>query len=259
MKIIAWLVLALSLACTAMYIATGLAGTDEFAWLNGWMAGPIMLVSAVPTLFSVANKLGDGLAALRGNVPQAFRDAPIGMGTVVRVSRTGLSVNDQPQVDIQLDVDTPNGMSFRGTARQIIDITELASVRPGAVLPVRYLPDGQITLAIDAAQDELQAALNRVQVAKGYITPKQLHIAENGIDAKAVVLAMVPTGEVRHDRSVVTLTLRVTRPDRTMFDLTQQKALPASAVPRLQPGSAISVKYLPHDESEVTIVTALVP
>jgi hypothetical protein len=259
MKIVAWLVLAVSLACTAMYVAAGLGGTEELAWLNGWMAGPIMLVFVVPTLFSVANKLGDGLAALRGNVPRSFRDAPIGMGTVVAVSRTGLSVNDQPQVDIQLDVDTPNGMSFRGTARQIIDITELASVRPGAVLPVRYLPDGQVTLAIDAAQDELQAALNRVHMAKGHITPKQLHIAENGIDAKAVVLAMAPTGEIRHGRSVVSLTLRVTRPDRTMFDLTQQKALPPSAVPQLQPGSAISVKYLPHDESEVTVVTALVP
>ncbi|ONI76098.1 hypothetical protein ALI144C_35975 [Actinosynnema sp. ALI-1.44] len=259
MKIIALITLAISLVLTIMYVANGIGGDDEYAWLTGWMAGPMLLVFAVPTLFSVANKLGGGLAALRGAVPRAFRDAPIGMGTVVAVSRTGLSVNDQPQVDIQLDVDTPNGMSFRGTARQIIDMTELMAVRPGAVLPVRYLPDGQVTLAIDAAQDELQAALNRVQMAKGHITPKQLYIAETGIDAKAVVLSMAPTGEIRDGRTIVSLTLRVTRPDRSMFDLTQQKSVPPSAVPHLQPGSAVSVKYLPHDESEVTIVTSLAP
>jgi hypothetical protein len=259
MKIIAWLVLAAGLICSAMYVTTGLSGEDEFAWLNGWTIGPVILVFVAPLLFSISNKLGGGLAALRGEVPRAFRDAPIGMGTVVAVTRTGLSVNDQPQVDIQLNVDTPNGMSFRGTARQIIDITELAALRPGSLLPVRYLPDGQVTLAIDAPQEQLQSALDRVHLAKGLITEKQLYIAENGIDAKAVVLAMVPTGEIRNGRSVVTLTLRITRPDHTMFDLIQQKAIPASVVPQVQPGAAVSVKYLPQDESEVALVTALVP
>jgi hypothetical protein len=258
MKAIAWIVLVISVVCTAMYVVTGLSG-DELAWVNAWMIGPIMLVFVVPTLFSVAGKLGGGLAALRGAVPRAFQGAPIGMGTVVSVSRTGLSVNDQPQLDIQLDVDTPNGLSFRGTARQIVDLTELGSIHPGALLPVRYLPDGQVTLAIDGSQEELQTALNRVQLAKGLVTPKQLHIAEHGVAAQAVVLSMAPTGEVRSGRSVVTLSLRVTRPDRTMFDLTQQKALPPSAIPQMQPGSAVRVKYLPQDETEVTIITALVP
>ncbi|GLZ37801.1 hypothetical protein [Actinokineospora sp. NBRC 105648] len=259
MKMIAWIVLVIGLGLTAMYVKTGLAAEHELAWLNGWMAGPILLLFVAPTLFSVANKLGGGLAALRGAVPRQFAGAPIGMGTVVGVSRTGLSVNDQPQLDIVLDVDTPDGRSFRATARQLVDMTELAAVRPGALLPVRYLPDGQVTLAIDAAQHELQAALDQIQLAKGLVTPKQLHIAQNGLDAQAVVLAMAPTGEVRGDRSVVRLTLRITRPDRSMFDLVQEKALPPSSIPQLQPGSAVRVKYLPHDESEVTILTSLVP
>jgi hypothetical protein len=228
MKVLAWITLAISLACTAMYVADG-------TWESGWMFGPILLFSVVPVLFSIGNKLNGGLAALRGAVPRAFRDAPIGFGTVLSVSRTGLTVNDQPQLDIELNVDTPNGLAFRGTA----------------------LPDGQVTLAIDASRDELQSAFDRVQLAKGHITPKQLHIAENGIDAQAVVLSMVPTGEIRGDRTVVNLTLRITRPDHTMFDLVQQKAMPASTISQIQPGSAVRVKYLPHDESEVTILTAL--
>ncbi|MFD1051647.1 hypothetical protein ACFQ1S_41900, partial [Kibdelosporangium lantanae] len=71
--------------------------------------------------------------------------------------------------------------------------------------------------------------------------------------------AMAPTGEVRNGRSVIRLKLRVTRPDHTMFDLDQEKAIPANLVAQVQPGAAVPVKYLPHDESEVTIVTALVP
>ncbi|WP_035303843.1 hypothetical protein [Actinokineospora inagensis] len=256
MKTIAWVVLLIGVACTAMYVVTGLQG-GEVPWVNGWMAGPIVLLFAAPTLFSVAGKLGDGFAALRGAVPKAFEGAPIGMGTVMSVARTGLSVNDQPQLAIHLRVDTADGRSFAGTARQIVDLTDLGAVQPGAMLPVRYLPDGSVALATDAAREELQAVLNRVQLAKGHITPKQLQIAEHGLDASAVVLAMAPTGEIRDGRSVATVTLRVTRADRTMFDVTQQKALPPSAVPQVQPGSVVRVKYLPHDESEVAIVTAL--
>jgi hypothetical protein len=250
MKALAWITLVISLACTAMLVLTQ---------SPGWLAGPIMLISAVPVLFTVAGKLNGGLAALRGEVPRAFREAPLGIGTVVSVSRTGLTVNDQPQLEILLDVDTPNGLAFRASARQIVDLTELGAVHPGAVLPVRYLPDGQATLAIDASREELQSTLDRVQLAKGLITPRQLHIAQHGIDAQAVILATQPTGEIRGDRTVVNLTLRVTRPDRTMFDLVQEKALPPSAIPQTQPGSAVRVKYLPQDESEVTILTSLVP
>ncbi|MBP2324561.1 hypothetical protein JOF56_004946 [Kibdelosporangium banguiense] len=252
MKALAWIALAVSLVCTGLYV------TDS-TWENGWMFGPILLVSVVPILFSIANKLDGGLAALRGTVPRAFRDAPIGIGTVVSVSRTGLTVNDQPQLEIELNVDTPNGLTFRATTRQIVDLMELGAVHPGAVLPVRYLPDGQVTLAIDASRDELQTAFDRVQLSKGLITPKQLHITEHGVDAQAVILAMAPTGEIRGDRAVVNLTLRITRPNHTMFDLIQQKALPPSAIAQTQPGSAVRVRYLPQDESEVTILTALTP
>lgn len=44
-----------------------------------WLAGPILLVTAVPVLFTIAGKLNGGLAALRGQVPRAFREAPIGI------------------------------------------------------------------------------------------------------------------------------------------------------------------------------------
>ncbi|MGC7096837.1 hypothetical protein ACPZ19_19370 [Amycolatopsis lurida] len=75
-------------------------------------------------------------------------------------------MNDQPQLEIQLQVDTADGRSFPATARQIVDLTDLAAVQPNATLPVRYLPDGRVTLATDAALPELQSALNRIQQAK---------------------------------------------------------------------------------------------
>ncbi|GAA3893755.1 hypothetical protein GCM10022243_68260 [Saccharothrix violaceirubra] len=257
MRTFAKIALIVGLTATGYYVYTGLTGTDEFAWLNGWLIAPVLLLTVVPILFSLSafrRSFGESMAALRGDVPAEFAGAPIGMGTVVSTARTGLSINDQPQLDIVLDVDTPEGRGFRAVARHLVDLTELGAVQPGAVLPVRYLPDGRVVLAVDAPAYELQAALDRIQLAKGHITPKQLHIAENGLDAQAVVLAMNPTGEVRAGRAVIVLTLRVTRPDGTRFDVTQEKTVPPGALGQVQPGAVVRAKYLPYDESEVTLL-----
>ncbi|MEV8437608.1 hypothetical protein AB0425_09580 [Actinosynnema sp. NPDC051121] len=259
MKVFTWLGLTAGLALTAAWVAGGLAGDDVFAWLNGWLVGPIMLLFVVPTLFSLDKVFGGGLAALTGGVPKEFRGAPIGMGTVVGVARTGLSVNDQPQLDIRLEVDTADGRTFPATARQVVDITDLSAVQPGAILPVRYLSDGRAVLATDAPPHELQAALDRVHVAKGYLTPHQLRITEEGVDTSALVLDMTPTGQASDGRTALRLTLRVTRPDGTTFDVTQDKKLPPTSIPQVQRGMVVRAMYLPEDESDVAVLTTLMP
>ncbi|TQM79576.1 hypothetical protein FHX81_1885 [Saccharothrix saharensis] len=259
MKALPWLGLTVGLGLTAAWVAGGLAGDDVFAWLNGWLAGPFILLFAVPSLFSMSGLFGGGLAALTGGVPQEFRGAPIGMGTVVGVARTGLTVNDQPQLDIRLQVDTADGRSFPATARQVVDITELSVVQPGAILPVRYLSDGRAVLATDAPPHELQAALDRVHVAKGILTPHQLRITEEGVETSAVVLDMLPTGQAPDGRTALRLTLRVTRPDGTTFDVTQDKKLPPMSIPQVQRGMVVKAMYLPEDESDVAVLTKLFP
>ncbi|THV21712.1 hypothetical protein [Glycomyces paridis] len=261
-KAISWLVFIVGALCTVMFVLTGINSDEPTAWVNGWMVGPILLLFVLPTTASVG-RLADGpLRELRGLGAKGFEGAPIGMGTVVSASRTGLSINDQPQLEILFDVDTVDGQSFRGVAKTIVDITELAAVVPGAILPVRYVPgstDGRVAIAADAPQAEMQAALDRVRVAKGLVTPRQLQIAEQGVEAKAVVLAMSPTGEIRGDRAVMDLDFRVTRADQTTFDLHQQKPVDASAIAQIQPGMVVRVRYLPHDESEIVVLTALNP
>jgi hypothetical protein len=248
-------------ALTVMYVITGLSSDSIVPWANGWMAGPILLLISLP-MFSISRMADGPLREMRGLTAKGFEGAPIAMGTIVSAQRTGLSINDQPQLEILFDVDTMDGQSFRGVAKAIIDLTELASVVPGAILPVRYRPgstDGKIAIAADAPQHELQAVLDRVRVAKGLVTPRQLQIAEQGVEAKAVVLAMAPTGEIQGDRAVMDLKFRVTRADQTTFDLDQRKPIDAGAIAQLQPGMVVRVRYLPHDESELVVLTTLNP
>jgi hypothetical protein len=249
MKVIVWLQLSVALVLAAFWVEGGLTGD----WLNDWLIGLVVLLLIMPFSFR------GGLRAAFGGVPKEFRDAPIGFGTVTGVTRTGLVVNDQPQLDIRLQVDTAEGRSFPATARQVVDLADLSAVQPDAILPVRYLPDNRVVLATDAPAHELQAALDRVHVAKGWLTPKQLRITEDGVDASAVVLGMTPTGHTTDGRSELRLEMRVARPDGTTFDVTQDKKLPPASIPQVQPGMVLRVKYLPHDESDVAVLTTLSP
>lgn len=248
-------------ALTVMYFVYGLSSDNPMPWVSGWMAGPIILLTTLP-MFSIGRLADGAMRELRGHTARGFEGAPIAMGTIVSAQRTGLSINDQPQLEILFDVDTMDGQSFRGVAKAIIDLTELASVVPGAILPVRYRPgstDGKIVIAADAPQHELQAVLDRVRVAKGLVSPRQLQIAEQGVEAKAVVLAMAPTGDLQGDRAVMDIKFRVTRADNTTFDLDQRKPIDAGALAQLQPGMVVRVRYLPHDESELVVLTTLNP
>jgi hypothetical protein len=262
MKFINRTLLIVGVLCTVMYVVTGLTGlgTDGQPWASAWIIGPIILVVVLPTTFTIGVFTGGVFREMRGAVAKGFEGAPLAMGTVVSASRTGLSINDQPQLEILMDVDTMDGQSFRGVAKSIVDLTDLAAVTPGAVLPVRYRPgstDGKVAIAADASQEEMQAVLDRIRVAKGLVTPRQLEIAEQGTEAKAVVLALSPTGEIRGDRAVMDIKLRITRPDDTAFDLDQQKPIDGAALPQLQPGMVVRVRYLPSDESEAVILTSL--
>jgi hypothetical protein len=255
MKIIAWLVTLAGLFLTYFYIQEGLTGAGPVPWLNGFLAGPICAVMVAPILFRIAALLENSGSG--GKIPASYRGAPIGMGTVISLSRTGLTVNNQPQLLIILDVDTQDGRTFRAEAKQLVDLTEMSAVQPGSLLPVRYRPgDSRVVLATDAAPAELQQVLDQIHVAKGLVTPRQLQISQHGLETQAVVLSMAPTGEIRGDRAVVSMSMRVTRPDGSTFDVVQEKTFSPEMVAKAQPGAVVRVRYLPHDESEVIILMA---
>ncbi|WP_290057877.1 hypothetical protein [Amycolatopsis solani] len=62
-------------------------------------------------------------------------------------------VNSNPRVVLMFDVETVDGLSFRGIADEDLTVTELTRLAPGQTLPVRYRPavmDHYVSLARDA-------------------------------------------------------------------------------------------------------------
>ncbi len=70
-----------------------------------------------------------------------------------------VSSDGSPRVVLMLDVETAEGITFRGVADQSLTITELTRLSPGQTFPVRYRPavmDHYVALAPDADPADVQ-------------------------------------------------------------------------------------------------------
>lgn len=74
-------------------------------------------------------------------------------------------VNNNPRVVLMLDVETAEGVSFRGIADESLTITELTRLTPGKMLPVRYRPsvmDHYVAFARDADPAQVQQLADEI-------------------------------------------------------------------------------------------------
>lgn len=247
--------------CVGYYLWHGLTYTappdsvigDVSGWVGWQMALPIIALTIVPIIFAFS---GDGiLSALTGRNSAEFRNGLIGVGTVTAVHQTGLTLNDQPQLRLDLRVEGADGRTFDSTTKVIVPLVELASIRPGAVLPVRYLPDRTDKVEIDRSGDlaAAQRAMNGAMMRRGVTTEAALDIAERGIAAEAVVQSLDATGEIRDGTAKLALGLLVTRPGGGTFAARVEKFVPPANVPRVQVGRVVQVRYLPEREQELVI------
>ena len=71
-----------------------------------------------------------------------------GSATVTALRDTGVTVNDNPQVELDLDVAVEGMPIYPVTHRQVISRLAIAGFQPGATVPVRVDPQDPRTLII---------------------------------------------------------------------------------------------------------------
>ncbi|MBL1074755.1 hypothetical protein JK358_10130 [Nocardia sp. 2] len=236
-----------------VYLWVSLTSDSFLPWVGGHMALPIIAITLVPIVFAFT---GDGiLSALTGNNSAEFRNGLMGLGTVENIGHTGVTLNDQPQVRIDFRVEGVDGKVFRSQAKMIVPITQLALLRPGVVLPVRYLPERTDRVEVDLSGDTAaaQEAMNAAMIRKGFTTPAKLDIARRDIATQGIVRGLSVPGEIREGHSKLELTLVVTRPDGSTFETRTEKFLPPAQVSQVQVGRVVGVHYLPGNEQEVVL------
>ena len=71
-----------------------------------------------------------------------------GSATVTALRDTGVTINDNPQVELDLDVAVEGMPVYPVTHRQVISRLAIAGFQPGATVPVRVDPQDPRTLII---------------------------------------------------------------------------------------------------------------
>ena len=73
-----------------------------------------------------------------------------GMGRVLGVRETGTLVNYQPELQLDLEVQSAQGQRFNTRLNAVVSPMNLARVQPGATVPVRFDPTNiaRVALAI---------------------------------------------------------------------------------------------------------------
>ncbi|WP_197413437.1 MULTISPECIES: hypothetical protein [unclassified Mycobacterium] len=98
-----------------------------------------------------------------------------------------------------------------------------------------------------------RAEFDRMMVRKGLLTSHRLELIRHGIRSRAVVTAIRPTGQTLEDYREVELDVMVKKPEGGQFPVRETALVPASALPKIFPGSVIDTYYRSGDESAVAI------
>jgi hypothetical protein len=200
-----------------------------------------------------------------------------GQGTITGVTQTGMSLNDNPQVEMELLVQIPGRAPYQATRKEFVPLILLGRVAPGAILPVKADPSDPSKVIVDWDQPgpampaawggatpgaaapgetlrEVQEALRSsglqaegpfAQPEQGQYTVEQLRdfLRVNGVSATATIDRIEDSGKTVGDERLFTMQVTVNVPGRPPHQGQPSAALvPAHAVGKLMVGRAVPVK-----------------
>jgi hypothetical protein len=72
----------------------------------------------------------------------------VGQATITGITDTGVTINENPQVELSLAVTLPDREPYEVTVTQVISRLAIAGFQPGSVVPVRVSPDDPQVLIV---------------------------------------------------------------------------------------------------------------
>ena len=248
---VVWLLLS---AWLVIWVGEGLFGVDQresvlpFAG-EDTLAAPILVGVAWGLLLTFG-----GMTSGLGRRKRVRGEAQIGVGTIVELSRTGLTVNDVPQYDLYIRVSPTGADEFIGQLRMLVDASDIANLQVGVPVPVRYsLSDRDTVELADLSDPSVREAMLQWRIDHGLIPPGQVRARTSGTQVPASVLEVRPTGRRREGQSELQLRVLMApegahtgEADTTVFVYPQ-------AVPHLQVGAPIWAFYRREDPQTVAV------
>ena len=245
---------------------------SRFPWVSVWIFGSLfvffLLSSVLP--FKITSKFIDPLIYIITLGPIGFfivskirewkmkndlmETGETASAKILRVSKTGNSINDNYELEFLLEISSKNDEIFISKAKETISNLELQKWQPGEIVTVRFDPQDTsrvmiVGLGIHNVRNARQAnqELNEVQQINDTIQKR-------GIQANAIVLEFKPWGvNVNGKNPSVTIKVKVIPEDGAPFDSEAHCIIQENSVHKYQPGKELCVRYIPNDYSRVCV------
>lgn len=249
--IVIWLLLS---AWLVVWTAEGLFGVDQRRSILPFSGADTLLA---PILIGVAWGLiltfGGTLSGL-GRRRRPRGETQIGVGRIVEMTRTGLTVNDVPQYDLFIRVTPGSGGDFVAQLRTLVDPGDIAALQPGNPLPVRYSMTDQDTVELaDIADPAVREAVLQWRIDRGLIDPRQVRARTTGVQVPASVIAVRPTGRRLEGQSELALTVLMAPEGASTWEAETTVFAYPQAISHFQVGSPIWAFYRREDPQTVAV------
>lgn len=248
---VVWLLLS---AWLVIWTGEGLFGIDQRESILPF-SGEDTLVA--PIFIGVAWGLiltfGGAMSGL-GRGKKVRGETQIGVGRIVEVSRTGLTVNDIPQYDLFIRVTPSTGEEFISQLRLLVDPADMTSLQVGQPVAVKYSLTDQDTVELaDVSDPVVNDALLQWRVDRGLIDRRLVKARTTGTQVPASVLEVRPTGRRLDGQSELALKVLMAPEDAATWEADTTVFVFPEAISRLQVGAPIWAFYRREDPQTVAV------
>jgi hypothetical protein len=188
-----------------------------------------------------------------------------GQARIVGMHQTGMYMNEQPQIELNLDVTSSMQGPYPVTVKELVPLMLLGRLTSGMPLPVKVDPANPQNVVI-----EWESSLGQPGAgATGLVTPAEADTSQydpaarddekerllaTGVEGRARVISATATGQMDSEgRPVYDLVLTIEVSGRPPMQGPARTGIPLERVTQLEPGDTVPLKVDPANPAVMTV------
>jgi hypothetical protein len=184
-----------------------------------------------------------------------------GKARILEVRDTGVTINNNPQVKLILEIRNSFGQKYTTQCRVLVSRINPGAYVPGMELPVKIDPKNEMNVVLDFSGNTSSSspAAPQQNVASLQTELEQMQkeneaISVSGKPARAIIKKYTWLGAyVNGNNPYVELEMEVLPENYPSFPGKAKGVIAEASVPKYQPGCEVFVKYDLYDNSKVVI------
>ncbi|MCD4733831.1 hypothetical protein K8R78_06295 [bacterium] len=161
-----------------------------------------------------------------------------------------VTINDQPYLNLQLEVHERDVQPYVVSLDTVISRSAIPQFQPGATIPILIHPENPDKVMINWQGQPETPSYGRTRSA----LDQQL-MDRAGIDCKATIIKVEPTGRSEDFNIVVRVTYEIDAPGRDIYQFDKETALPSHVIQLMQKhiGKPLEARLHPDDDTKISV------